>query len=29
VGEHNRYVYKRLLGMSDEEVERLKKEGVI
>ena len=29
VGEHNQYVYKRLLGMSDEEVERLKKEGVI
>ena len=29
VGEHNSYVYKRLLGMSDEEIERLKKERVI
>jgi len=29
VGEHDSYVYKRLLGMSDEEMERLKKEGVI
>jgi len=29
VGEHNQYVFKRLLGMSDEEIERLKKEKVI
>ncbi|MCG6537697.1 MAG: hypothetical protein L7F78_24025, partial [Syntrophales bacterium LBB04] len=29
VGQHNNYVLKRLLGMSEEEVERLKKEGVI
>ena len=29
VGYHNRYVFKRILGLSDEEIEELVKEGVI